>query len=478
MDQEEHDFVPDYEEEVEQIGRDKRKRLPCPVCPAREVHVKRHVIKGHLPWYFIPETACWVCGHHEAKVNAILAHIGAEHQVGDSERVDRRNWSYLICGFLFSICKELGLSTLQELLGWVIAEKLYTGGAIVSEMDRINFMRFEEDSGFHSGGDYQLSPPSAIVCMLQWRIMGMILSRFSVEKRCELKNSVQLLSVNGSRVGRYLPTKPVIGIDAHLHLSELLERTGDVDLSEVIRHQPGHPRIQIGGVVSNHCFPNRWPSRREIVRITEDPRVHLSFGIHPKSATCQSNVLRELGKLLEGERVVALGEVGLDFSRGPSERTRQVQKNMLHQVLQMAVERDLPIVLHCRGGEEESAVGQCLRIFEGVVSRGHAIHFHCYMGTLREAQLWLNSFPNTRFGFTGAVLRSQEQERMAEVVKKLPLDHILLESDAPFISTSGTHPGNPMMIWDVATFIARHRNLLVDTVVGTARRGAMELYRL
>ena len=113
MDQEEQNFVPNYEE-VEQIGSDRWKHLPCPVCPSREVHVKRHVIEGHLPWYFILETACWVCGYDQAKVNAIIVNLEQEHQFGGPQKMDRRNWAYSICGFLFAICRELGLNTLQK----------------------------------------------------------------------------------------------------------------------------------------------------------------------------------------------------------------------------------------------------------------------------------------------------------------------------------------------------------------------------
>ena len=306
----------------------------------------------------------------------------------------------------------------------------------------------------------------------------MLLAKFSADKRCLLKYTEQLLTAGGNMIPQSLPIRPVVGVDAHIHLTELLARTGDQDLEEVLHHQPGNIRLEVGGVVSNHCFPNRWPGAREREELRRDSRVHLSFGIHPKAATRQPQILQRLQTLLDGRGVVAVGEIGLDFSRFPTEGNRRMQKEMLHQILLSAVQRGLPIILHCRGNEEESAVQECMEVFQGVVPRGHSIHFHCFMGSWEEATRWRACFPNTMFGLTGAIFRRQDKERLKEVIRKLPLERMLLESDAPFISTTASSIGNPRMIWDVAVYIAKQKNLLVDTVVEATRKGAVHLYNM
>ena len=120
--------------------------------------------------------------------------------------------------------------------------------------------------------------------------------------------------------------------------------------------------------------------------MTMDSQVFLTFGIHPKAATGGKKILAQLECLLQEPKVVTIGELGLDYSRYPSEQQRKTQKQMLRFQLNIAVTNKLPIVLHSRGNEEESAILDCLTIFQEVVPRLHPIHFHCFLGNSSHYQ--------------------------------------------------------------------------------------------
>ena len=89
------------------------KTRPCPICPMREVHSKRHVYKDHFPFYMAPESACWFCGQQEAQRGRVCrAHIDM-HQSSEPLFNDFKLdlWVRLIRGVFQFLCSEYGKTT-------------------------------------------------------------------------------------------------------------------------------------------------------------------------------------------------------------------------------------------------------------------------------------------------------------------------------------------------------------------------------
>ena len=205
-------------------------------------------------------------------------------------------------------------------------------------------------------------------------------------------------------------------VDTHCHLvdpqfvsdlEDVLERAKDAGLDRI---------VNAGYDVAT--------SERAIAMVHEYPWLLPAVGIHPNEAADQS--IKEMGKIraiLEKEKVIAVGETGLDYYRDFSPREAQKELFRLHIVL--ARERHLPLLIHTRNSVEQAISVLTSEDYH------HGV-FHCYSGT------WENAREIIEMGYYisfAGVLTFSRQAR--EVIQKVPLDRLLLETDAPFLAPQG-----------------------------------------
>ncbi|XP_043211214.1 putative deoxyribonuclease TATDN2 [Amphibalanus amphitrite] len=264
--------------------------------------------------------------------------------------------------------------------------------------------------------------------------------------------------------------------DSHCHLDLLLEREGgSASLTEYMRRaRVGFP-TDFGGCLTVFCRPNHWSRSSRWMNLLEDSRVYGAFGCHPHRATEWNGhteaVLIEI--LRSHPRVVAVGEMGLDFSRNnhvPSD----VQRKAFQRQLQIAINEEMPAVLHLREAEREG-----LEMMQRMVPRGHPMHWHCVTGQWPLIRMCQEQFDNSYFGFTPLIYNvNASNARM--VAKALPLDRILIESDAPHFlpqehrgRTRWSHPG---MSEYVTRALADLHDTNRDCVKRQTRENAKRLY--
>jgi TatD DNase family protein len=168
----------------------------------------------------------------------------------------------------------------------------------------------------------------------------------------------------------------------------------------------------------------------ETDRITVDIAEHhknvfAAIGVHPHDAKdCDQSRLDQLRELARSEKVVAIGETGLDFHymHSPSES----QESALRAHLKLAAELDLPIVIHCRGAEERvtAIVGET-----GMPPAGGQIH--CFTGDAQAAA----SFVALGFhiSFSG-IVTFKNAARLREAARIVPDNRILIETDSPYLA--------------------------------------------
>ncbi len=165
-------------------------------------------------------------------------------------------------------------------------------------------------------------------------------------------------------------------------------------------------------------------SQRSVQLAREHKDIFAVVGVHPHDAsTLDDACLAQIRKLAAEDRVVAIGEIGLDFYRDLS--PRQAQKVAFHRQMQLAVELNLPVVIHTREAFEETLLiaGEYADLLPGGV-------FHCFPGDVDEA------FRVIDLGFVlgiGGVV-TYKNAKMARVAAEVPLDKILLETDAPYLT--------------------------------------------
>ena len=167
--------------------------------------------------------------------------------------------------------------------------------------------------------------------------------------------------------------------------------------------------------------------------LPEPPTVRIAAGVHPHNARLFTReVERELQERLADARVVALGEIGLDFHYDLS--PRESQRDVFRRQIRMAKQAGLPIALHLRGGEDskaDDAHGEALAILrkEGALGPGTLLHC-CALGP-DELRPWVQEGCYIAYG--GAItFRNGDAARAGAAI--VPADRLLLETDAPYMA--------------------------------------------
>ena len=205
-------------------------------------------------------------------------------------------------------------------------------------------------------------------------------------------------------------------VDSHAHI-ELEDFNNDRD--DVVRRarEKGIDYIVTVGIDLDDC-------RRAVAVAEEYEMVYASVGIHPHAAAAIDestyDALRELAK---NEKVVAYGEIGLDFFRNLSPREVQIER--FKEQLGLAHELDLPVIIHDREAHRET-----MEILEPRKGNQRGI-IHCFSGDYAMAKRCLDwgyliSVPGTVTYKNSSILR--------DVVRKVPLDKLLVETDCPFLT--------------------------------------------
>ncbi|CAB60573.1 Deoxyribonuclease TATDN2 [Caenorhabditis elegans] len=183
-------------------------------------------------------------------------------------------------------------------------------------------------------------------------------------------------------------------------------------------------------------------------------------------------------------KVLAVGECGLDLHRCISDL--EVQKMVFEKHIDLAYKYQLPLVIHCRSGQKGRAEEQCLRILKKKMDENHKflkIHRHCFTETWEVAQMWMKQCPNVYFGYTAAIFKMRERQQL-EAIRHIPLNRILLETDAPYFRPpcfEGVGPRNvclPGMAIATARKIAEIKELPVDEVLRATFDNTRLLYQI
>lgn len=163
-----------------------------------------------------------------------------------------------------------------------------------------------------------------------------------------------------------------------------------------------------------------------VLNIAEElsPHVYCALGVHPHDAKDYNSSVEEfILNNLNHKRVVALGEMGLDYYYNNSDP--ETQKKVFKRQLEMAVEHDLPVEIHTRDAEEDTV--EIIGSFGGKV-RGL---LHCFTGSRQLAEKAIELGLNISLS---GVLTFKNAEDLREIAKVLPFDRIHVETDAPFLA--------------------------------------------
>jgi len=241
--------------------------------------------------------------------------------------------------------------------------------------------------------------------------------------------------------------------DSHAHIDG---PEFDADRDEVIQ------RAQAAGVTTilnvGTGDPHSGVFERAIEVGRNNASMYTAIGVHPHDARFYDDAVESLIKeLLASERVVAWGEIGLDFHYDNS--PRDVQMDAFKRQLRAARECDVPVIIHTREADRETI--EILKSdYDGSNRRGV---FHCFTGSKELAQQALEL--DFLISFSG-IVTFRKAEDLREIAKEVPLENLLIETDCPFLAPV-PHRGNrnePAYVVEVARCIAELRGLQIEEV--------------
>ena len=251
-------------------------------------------------------------------------------------------------------------------------------------------------------------------------------------------------------------------IDTHCHLED--ENFSD-DRAEVLS------RAKIAGVEKIINFGSTLKSSIAVTELAKNfSELYAGVGIHPEEIDdFDEKTCGRLAELAAREKVVAIGEIGLDYHWEKDSGRRLIQQKIFIEQLDLARQLNLPVCVHDR-----EAHGDTLKILQ---SEAHGLRgvLHCYSGSLETArEVWkLGWF----IGVDGP-LTFKNSAKLPEVVKAAPRDMILIETDAPYLAPTPYRGkrNEPAYVVEVAKKLADVRGETLEEVAAYTTANAEELY--
>jgi len=249
-------------------------------------------------------------------------------------------------------------------------------------------------------------------------------------------------------------------IDTHAHLNFNAFKN---DFDQVIKHCLAED-IWMINVGSNYET-----SKRALEIAEKYNGVFTAIGLHPihaKDENFDKEKYKELGR---SDKVVAIGEIGLDYFKDYG-LFKEKQKEVFLQQLDLAKELNLPIILHCRMAHKdllEVLKSQTLNSkLRGVV--------HCFTGNWKQAKQYLDT--GFYLGINGIIYKRD----LKEVIEKTPLDKILIETDCPYLvpPQAGVERNEPVFIKYIVQDIAKIKGIDFQKVAETTFQNAKNLFRI
>lgn len=289
-------------------------------------------------------------------------------------------------------------------------------------------------------------------------------------------------------------------VDSHCHINFItFKEDGDKVIKDFLRHN--YALIIVGSQDTS--------SQRAVEYAEKYERgVYAAVGLHPidliedtedtvvmdgkpytfKSRQENFDRKKYLKMAKSSDKVKAIGEVGLDyyyFDKYSAEQIAEYKKKqaeVLREFIGLAEELALPLILHCRGAKEDSAeaYSDLLRILKEEIAKGRKISgvVHCFGGDAAQAKEFLSL--GLYLGFTGIITFKKKSEDLQAIAKETPLEKILVETDAPFLSPEPhrSERNVPAYVEHVAKKIAELKKMSFDEFARATTDNAKKLFNI
>lgn len=251
-------------------------------------------------------------------------------------------------------------------------------------------------------------------------------------------------------------------VDSHCHLDRLDYKNRHKDLHDVVN------KAKVAGIdyLMSVCVTLKdYPAMAELIK--GYPQIFSSCGVHPlyKEEVMDEALLLEYASC---EQVVAIGETGLDFFYAPE--TKEWQIDCFRKQIRVAKKLNKPLIIHTRDARQETL--DILRE-EGAEQVGGVLH--CFTESIEMAEAAI------QMGFyisVSGIVTFKNAKDLQEVIKALPLERLLVETDAPYLAPV-PHRGQenePAFTYDVAKFVAELKGITLDELAKVTTTNFFKLF--
>ena len=445
--------------------RGQRKVYSCPMagCDETTLRLKWHVLHDHAPGIF-------------------------NEDITPSDKVSNRRYAALsflakaLNGPTARVEDLVALLNNVELIGelWEIQENQDTAMRVMCRV-----MNWPLPEAF------SLTPVNSPACLIHWRALTALLQNLSAGVIEDLQRTFSepqseeaSAPVGEQEVHRELSPEPAPrrqAFDSHFHLDRLqqsLELPLDTSFRRTmaaVGNIPEEHQVSLAGCTAVFCDLSTYPTPERIDELVMDS-ISVAIGVHPKSKILSEEEEFRFISTFSHQNVVALGEIGLDYTTHFMEWPRQERQFV--KLLQHANVKDVVVILHLRGLASEPLGREvnlrALALASETLKKRQIIHLHCFSGSPDVVQAWLKSFPNTFFGFTGMVRNFNFTQ--CQALKKVPRDRLLLETDAPYFYPKGFSVNAPCLLGYTAETVAEIREESVEEVLSSTTANAVRIY--
>ncbi len=275
--------------------------------------------------------------------------------------------------------------------------------------------------------------------------------------------------------------------DTHVHLEMLLTKlnlfedsrffdpTQKVNLSNEAKIQLADSLIAHDFVLQSTVSTDNYLLTSQIFEFL--PKIKFFLGSHPDIVNDRFDLAQYLNyqkSILDSvkDKIIGLGEIGLDYFHSQEKRIHLIQRDLFASQIQLALDYNLPIMIHCREAFED--------IF-GVLDTFPQIHgrflIHCFTGNIKDLKNVLDRGGKVAFGGVSTFKSAQE---LQEAIVYCPLDSFVLETDLPFLAPTPNRGKVclPSMIQDTVDHLANLKNLTVKEVWQCSLSNTQSLFKL
>jgi len=253
-------------------------------------------------------------------------------------------------------------------------------------------------------------------------------------------------------------------IDSHAHLT-FKELAGSLD--SVLQRS-----VAAGVTQCITIGTDAEQNRKVIAIIDEHENLFGSVGIHPHYASDVSQTdIDEVREFAKHQKIVAIGETGLDFHYDLSKP--DTQKDLFKAFLEITAERKLPMIVHSRDAFDET-----MEIIDKFVDKNTKIVFHCWGGTSDQTKIVLDK--GFYISFTG-VITFKNAQQVRDAAKIVPLEKMMIETDCPYMSPEPLRKqkiNEPALLIHTAQKIAELKQVSLESFADAVTRTTKQFFNL